>query len=114
MKLVVISDTHCAEPELPDGDILVHCGDLTYNGTDSETKKALTWLATRPHKYKIFIAGNHEMGWRSSTARYWKLKDHVPPLIYLHDSGCEIEGIKFWGSPVQPWFYDWAFQKQRG
>ncbi len=32
----------------------------------------------------------------------------------MNDSGIEIEGIKFWGSPVQPWFYNWAFNRQRG
>lgn len=25
-----------------------------------------------------------------------------------------IEGIKLWGSPWQPWFFDWAFNLQRG
>ena len=35
-------------------------------------------------------------------------------VIYLNDSGVTIEGIKIWGSPIQPWFYDWAFNRQRG
>jgi Icc-related predicted phosphoesterase len=30
-------------------------------------------------------------------------------LHYLQDSGVEINGVKFWGSPWQPWFHDWAF-----
>lgn len=25
-----------------------------------------------------------------------------------------LEGIKFYGSPWQPWFFDWAFNLQRG
>ncbi|MCK4490026.1 MAG: hypothetical protein KAU23_07180 [Anaerolineales bacterium] len=25
-----------------------------------------------------------------------------------------IDGTKFYGSPWQPWFYDWAFNLQRG
>lgn len=25
-----------------------------------------------------------------------------------------MEGIKFYGSPWQPWYYDWAFNEQRG
>jgi Icc-related predicted phosphoesterase len=25
-----------------------------------------------------------------------------------------IEGLNIWGSPVQPWFYDWAFNRKRG
>ena len=35
-------------------------------------------------------------------------------IIYLNDSGIEIEGTKFWGSPIQPWFHDWAFNRVRG
>jgi len=26
----------------------------------------------------------------------------------------EIEGVRFWGSPWQPWFFDWAFNLERG
>jgi len=36
-----------------------------------------------------------------------------PDVIYLQDSGCEIEGLRFWGSPWQPWFMDWAFNLPR-
>ena len=25
-----------------------------------------------------------------------------------------IDGVKFYGSPWQPWFYDWAFKFERG
>ena len=25
-----------------------------------------------------------------------------------------IDGVKFYGSPWQPWFYDWAFNLERG
>jgi Icc-related predicted phosphoesterase len=32
-------------------------------------------------------------------------------ITYLNDSGVEIDGIKFWGSPVTPRFFDWAFNR---
>jgi Icc-related predicted phosphoesterase len=35
-----------------------------------------------------------------------------PNITYLNDSGVEIDGVKFWGSPVQPWFYNWAFNRK--
>ena len=35
-------------------------------------------------------------------------------VIYLNDSGVTIEGINIWGSPVTPWFYNWAFNRHRG
>jgi Icc-related predicted phosphoesterase len=30
-------------------------------------------------------------------------------VIYLQDEGCEIDGIKIWGSPQTPEFFNWAF-----
>ena len=33
---------------------------------------------------------------------------------YLMDEAVTVEGIRFWGSPWQPWFFDWAFNLQRG
>jgi Icc-related predicted phosphoesterase len=33
---------------------------------------------------------------------------------YLQDEAAEIAGLKFWGSPWQPWFHDWAFNLPRG
>ncbi len=35
-------------------------------------------------------------------------------FTYLQDSGCEIDGVKFWGSPWQPEFNDWHFNLSRG
>ena len=35
-------------------------------------------------------------------------------IIYLNDSGIEIDGITFWGSPITPWFFNWAFNRHRG
>ena len=34
---------------------------------------------------------------------------YVLPWTYLHDSGVEWEGLRVWGTPWQPWFFDWAF-----
>ena len=35
-------------------------------------------------------------------------------IIYLQDSGIKIDGVNFWGSPVQPRFFNWAFNRDRG
>jgi Icc-related predicted phosphoesterase len=32
----------------------------------------------------------------------------------LNDSGVEIEGMTVWGSPITPFFFDWAFNRHRG
>ncbi|HEY9844218.1 MAG TPA: hypothetical protein V6D23_27355, partial [Candidatus Obscuribacterales bacterium] len=34
--------------------------------------------------------------------------------IYLEDSGTELMGLKIWGSPVSPRYFDWAFNRKRG
>ena len=35
-------------------------------------------------------------------------------IMYLEDSGVEIKGLKIYGSPHQPTFFDWAFNVRRG
>lgn len=61
IKVVCISDTHSLKyDDVPDGDLLIHAGDLTNNGTIPEIQQALNWLASLPHKYKVIIAGNHD------------------------------------------------------
>jgi Icc-related predicted phosphoesterase len=34
-------------------------------------------------------------------------------VTYLQDGGTEVAGVRIWGSPWQPWFYDWAFNLPR-
>lgn len=84
VRFVCISDTHEKMSEIlplvPDGDVLIHAGDFTNYGDVGEVCKFNAelgnglfflhfWLnssvvisAKLPHKYKIVIAGNHELG----------------------------------------------------
>src|ERR1700712_5444312 len=61
VRIVCISDTHNAAPgegyNLPKGDILIHAGDLTNQGSYSELKKAVTWLEKADFPVKVVIAG---------------------------------------------------------
>lgn len=123
MKFVCISDTHNQHDlvEIPAGDVLLFAGDCTLRGSLKEVQSFLEWFSKQAFKYKIMIAGNHDYYFENVmkddtySPRYHSIKSLVPKdIIYLNDSGVEIEGIKIWGSPVQPWFYDWAFNKQRG
>jgi hypothetical protein len=41
-------------------------------------------------------------------------KELLSNAIYLENSGTERLGLKFWGSPVQPEFNNWAFNVARG
>lgn len=115
MRIVFISDTHGRHDEvlLPHGDILIHLGDVSPRGKVYEIENFLDWFTEQPHTYKIFIAGNHDFYFEASNTD--TIKSKIPDnLIYLNDSGCEIEGIKIWGSPIQPEFFDWAFNRKRG
>ena len=61
ITLVCISDTHNSTPSrIPDGDILLHAGDLTNKGTFAELQAQLDWINTLPHPHKVVIGGNHD------------------------------------------------------
>ena len=107
MRVVCISDTHgIAHPkELPEGDILIHAGDLSLTGQPHEIEQALAWLRKFPHKYKIFIGGNHD----NALAEFYgyfetqmkPYKDRTP-LIYLCGSKIKVEGLTIFGSSAIP------------
>ncbi len=116
MRLVCISDTHMAHRglHLPDGDVLIHAGDATSTGTPDEVDRFLGWFAAQPHPHKILIAGNHDWLYQRDPEKVALLLAKHQGITYLLDSGVEIEGVKFWGSPWQPWFCSWAFNLPRG
>ena len=121
MKILCISDTHGKHNQIPsrfidnsDGsiDMCIHSGDVSSRGYDYEIIQFINWYSNLPFKYKIFIAGNHDFYFEETKEEeIKKLLSNFPEIIYLNDSGVEIEGLKIWGSPVQPWFYDWAFNR---
>ncbi len=115
MKIITISDTHGQHDQLslPKGDMIIHAGDVSSRGHKSEVDRFLRWYSQLDYKYKIFIAGNHDFYFENTPKQV--IEDLIPDnLIYLNDSGIEIEGLKIWGSPIQPWFHNWAFNRQRG
>ena len=112
VRLVLISDTHSLHDavDVPDGDVLVHAGDSTRRGRPEEIRAFDAWLGTLPHPYKVVISGNHDFAFeRDPQARTW-----IRNATYLQDEGIGIEGLRFWGSPWQPRFFDWAFNLDRG
>jgi predicted phosphohydrolase len=114
MRIVLISDTHNRHDgiQLPEGDILIHSGDFSGRGLEREVIDFLHWFGKQPHRHKVLIAGNHDFLAEKNPGLFASL---IPEgVTYLNDSGAVIEGLKIWGSPIQPWFYDWAFNRQRG
>lgn len=56
-----VSDTHNSQPKVPDGDLLIHAGDLTQSGSLQELQTTIAWLDSLPHLHKVVVAGNHDM-----------------------------------------------------
>jgi Icc-related predicted phosphoesterase len=117
MRLVIASDTHSLHDQIsvPEGDIFLHAGDFMNRGVLAEVSTFSRWIRDLPHRYKIVIAGNHDLAFEDSPEAARRiLRDGEDGLTYLQDSGIAIDGVRFWGSPWQPWFNDWAFNLQRG
>ena len=115
LKIVAISDTHGQHRslKLTKGDIIIHSGDVSKSGRPEEIQDFLDWFSKLKFAHKIFIAGNHDFLFENEHTDV--LSKMIPEgVTYLNDSGVEIVGIKIWGSPVTPWFNDWAFNRDRG
>lgn len=99
IRIICISDTHNNLPsQIPDGDLLIHCGDLTNNGTLSEIQVELDWLASLPHKHKIVIAGNHDSYFDPKSRRLEDRKSEKKPNFRdLHYLEGESLTLKFDG-----------------
>ncbi|KAL2267472.1 hypothetical protein VTJ83DRAFT_4749 [Remersonia thermophila] len=64
IRVVCLSDTHnlALPPEaVPDGDLLIHCGDLTVGGSVDEVQRQVDWLKSLPHPWKVVVGGNHDL-----------------------------------------------------
>lgn len=115
MRLVCISDTHGDHElvTLPEGDVLIHAGDITAHGTGDDTLKFIDWFGRQSFRHRLFIAGNHDTFCESDSlqTRQWSENAGV---TWLNDSGYVIDGIQFWGSPITPRFFDWSFMRDPG
>lgn len=105
MRLVLISDTHGLHDRLtiPDGDVLIHAGDMSNGGEPEEIREFGEWLATLSHRNKIVIAGNHDFLFQDEPAKAQSL---LRGCTYLQDSAAVIDGLRFYGSPYTPRFFD--------
>jgi predicted phosphodiesterase len=115
MRIVCLSDTHNRTDDLavPDGDVLLHAGDLTSHGKPEEFARVARWLLQLPHAHKVVVAGNHDFLLQDRPQEARALLAAVPGLIYLEDELATVAGLRIWGTPWQPWFYDWAFNLPR-
>jgi len=116
-RIVLASDTHMLHDKVdwPEGDILVHAGDITSYGTSGELNRLVEWVQQKASYQKVvMVAGNHDHAFTGDNQRARKTILKSRKITYLEDSGCEIDGrIKFYGSP---WTFnnlykecEWAF-----
>ena len=106
-RFVIISDTHLFHEKLkiPDGDVLVHCGDILFNDAASnrflswsKTKDFFKWFNKQPHREKIVICGNHDL----VMERYGPEAVRglaAPNVHYLCDEWTHVAGFNIYGSP---------------
>ena len=115
MRIVAVADTHTFHGELliPAGDVFVHAGDMCRGGDLDELAENARWIRGLPHRWKVVIAGNHDWSFVHAPAESRALFA-ASDVVYLQDSGAELDGLRVWGSPWQPAFNDWAFNLPRG
>lgn len=114
MKIICFADTHKFHEsvKIPDGDVLIFGGDMCGRDGITSVNTFNKWLGQFPHKHKIVIAGNHDRCFENELR--FAAREMITNAIYLEDSETIIDGVKFYGSPWQPFFLNWAFNLQRG
>ncbi|KAI1114273.1 Metallo-dependent phosphatase-like protein [Nemania sp. NC0429] len=138
-RFVCISDTHNCTVRLPKGDVLIHCGDLTNQGSFNELSKQVSWLERADFECKIVVAGNHDFALDTDFYNTWAaygrfqtpqgpgecqaLLTGSPSLTYLLHERRTIKltspsgprtTFSVFGSPYSlAWGGAWAFQYPR-
>jgi Icc-related predicted phosphoesterase len=124
MKITFISDTHTKHWELSEqlsgGDLLIHAGDLMNSGRNSnDISDFCKWFdGIDNYNHKIFIAGNHDRMFEDFPQKAMEIVNSFKTINYLQDDWIKVGDdesiVKIYGSPWQPWFYDWAFNLPKG
>ncbi|KAL6713280.1 hypothetical protein ACLMJK_008745 [Lecanora helva] len=142
-RFVCVSDTHNASPadgafKLPKGDVLIHAGDLTKQGTYAELRKTLDWIDKADFEAKLVVAGNHDITFDEEFyAQYGQyfhnqcpqdpqaciaLLKEYPSITYLNHESVNIKltrengpraSFRVFGSPWSPANGLWAFGYSR-
>ena len=127
MRITLISDTHTnhglIDPklDLPGGDLLLHAGDIMNSGYNkNDIKNFCHWYNSLEHyDQKIFIAGNHDRTFEDFPDDAREIYSSYKNITYLQDERLDLwdeedQQTVIYGTPWQPWFYDWAFNLPKG
>lgn len=119
MEITFISDTHSRHTDitkdLPGGDLLLHSGDFMNSGVKQNEMFSFCDWFNKLDEYdsKIFIAGNHDILFEQSPTFVKGALSGYKWIDYLQDEEIIVNGVKIYGSPWQPEFYNWAFNLPR-
>jgi Icc-related predicted phosphoesterase len=116
MKIVCISDTHDLHHKVKyhDADMLLIAGDISSMGKEYQVVNFIKYIEKLNYKHKVMIAGNHDFVFENNDINGLLKFIEESGIIYLNDNSTTIENIKIYGSPISPWFHNWAFNRQRG
>jgi hypothetical protein len=124
VSVICVSNTYYQQPRIPEGDILIHAGDLTSDGSLQQFQQTLNWLKDQPHPIKIVVAGmnDHLMDRKRERGSCWKAGDRAMvewgDIYYLENSGFTLTApngrqLRIWGSPNSPFYGKLGFQYPR-
>jgi predicted phosphodiesterase len=100
VRFLILSDTHdCVLSSLPECDVVLHCGDLTEDGSPASITAALQMLGKVNAELKLVIAGNHEI---SLDKEYYLAEGGQPAkyeesraLVFGPDSEAKRNGVTY-------------------
>lgn len=112
--IVAMSDTHMRHKSLtvPNGDVLIHCGDACNVGDWSEWYAWLVWFASLPHEHKLYVPGNHDvvtMRRRDQCLAYARERG----VTMLIDEEVTVAGLRVYGMPWMPEWGTWPYMLPR-
>ena len=67
------------------------------------------WHAALRVKWTVAVWGNHDF-----VGKYWDDEMAAAaniPWVLLQDSAADVDGVRLWGTPYTPTFYNWAFME---
>lgn len=115
MILGAISDTHNHHSnkwEIQPCDVLIHCGDFSFQGNFSEVQQFVKDFKKAKKdsgaKYAIIVPGNHEKGVQANEQFFREYCEQNDIIVLIHEE-IVLDGVRFFGTPWQPYFCNWAY-----
>lgn len=103
--------------DLPHKHKLVICGnhELSFDPALVESMSENTRSQGSKHGFSNSIPClGHKREHIEAAVKTQNIRQYLTNCTYLEDSGIELYGLKFWGTPHQPEFHRWAFNLKRG